>query len=198
MILSAYTRTVAPVDLVASVDDVKLSARVTHATEDSVIELLIRAAAGWVEQYTHRALLTQTYRMALSAMPRRWWLPMAAPLQSVSSVQYYDAANALQTWSSGNYLTPASHEPAMIEVIPTATLPTLYSRSDAVLVTYVAGWSDPDDVPAELVQAVTMLAVHWYENREAALVGTISKEIEFGVTALCAPYRLWWREACLQ
>mgnify|MGYP003558178811 FL=1 len=49
-------------------------------------------------------------------------------------------------------------------------------------------------MPAPLRQAVLLLAGHFYENREAVLVSAISKEIEFAVTALCAPYRLFLRE----
>lgn len=191
---TSHSRTVAPTDVVVDVSTVMLAARVTHTLEDVLVEDWIKAATEWVESYTDRGLLPQTHRYTLSELPTRWWLPMAAPLKTLTSVQYYNASNALTTWSSANYLTPASHQPAMVEVLSTASLPTLYDRSDAVIVTYDVGWDTARDVPAPLVQAVQMLATHWYENREGVLVGTISKEIEFGVTALCAPYRVWRRE----
>ena len=31
-----------------------------------------------------------------------------------------------------------------------------------------------------------MLVSHWYENREAVLTGTVSKEVELGVSSLLA------------
>jgi hypothetical protein len=37
-------------------------------------------------------------------------------------------------------------------------------------------------------QAVLMLVAHWYENREAIVVGTISSEVSLGVNQLLSPY----------
>lgn len=39
-------------------------------------------------------------------------------------------------------------------------------------------------VPKTAIQAMYLLIGHWYENREAVVTGTISKEIEFAVNAL--------------
>jgi len=44
-------------------------------------------------------------------------------------------------------------------------------------------------LPKPIYQAMLMLIAHWYENREAVLIGRPSKEIEFAVTNLIAPYR---------
>lgn len=38
-----------------------------------------------------------------------------------------------------------------------------------------------DEPPADLVQAVSMLAAHWYENREATIVGVSAAELPMGV-----------------
>mgnify|MGYP000197396570 CR=1 FL=1 len=46
-------------------------------------------------------------------------------------------------------------------------------------------------VPAPLKEAVRQLAAHFYENREAALVGVTASELPFGVIDLVAPYRTW-------
>lgn len=194
MILTAHDRTVAPTDLVLSVDLAKLSARVSHTSEDQSFETWIKAATEWVEAYTGRAIRTQTHRYVLSGWAWEFWLPMAAPLGAISHVKYYDTSNVLQTWASSNYRAVTAHEPAMVEIDTNASPPSLYDRSDAVVVTYTAGWATEDDVPSALVQAVQLIVTHWYENRESVLVGSISKEIEFGVVALCAPYRVWHRE----
>jgi hypothetical protein len=47
----------------------------------------------------------------------------------------------------------------------------------------------PDAVPPALVEAVLQLAAHWYENREASLVGVGVTPIPFGVEAIVAEYR---------
>ena len=49
----------------------------------------------------------------------------------------------------------------------------------------------PDGLPGDLTQAVLILAGHYYENREAALVGDSVATLPFGVTELIGPYRKW-------
>lgn len=191
-----WRRTVAPTEFVVDVSDVKAQARVTHDTEDALFEVWIRAATDWVEKYTQRALLTQTYVLTASHMPGRIVLPYATPLQSITSVKYYDADGVDQTWSSSNYRALTGDEPGGIEIVTDATWPTVAERSDAVRITYVVGATSPIEVPASLVQAVQLLVAHWSANRESVLVGAMSREIEFAVTALCGHYRLFWTAPC--
>lgn len=47
----------------------------------------------------------------------------------------------------------------------------------------------PDGTPPELEQAVLMLAAHWYENREATLVGVSAQSVPHGVTEILAEHR---------
>ncbi len=58
-------------------------------------------------------------------------------------------------------------------------------HTDAFVVRYVAGFgTKPSDVPSQLKQAVMMICKHLFDNPDAVLSGTISKEIEFGVREL--------------
>jgi uncharacterized phage protein (predicted DNA packaging) len=52
-------------------------------------------------------------------------------------------------------------------------------------------FAEIDPLPATLDEAVLQLAAHWYENREAVLVGASAAEIPFGVRDLIRPYREW-------
>ena len=45
-------------------------------------------------------------------------------------------------------------------------------RPDAVEVTFVAGVADPDDVPADLVDALLLILAERYENRNRTITGT--------------------------
>jgi hypothetical protein len=47
----------------------------------------------------------------------------------------------------------------------------------------------PGGAPADLEQAVLMVAGHWYENREAVLVGVAAQEIPFGAAQIIGEYR---------
>lgn len=44
-------------------------------------------------------------------------------------------------------------------------------------------------IPPALVEAVCQLAAHWYENREATLVGVTAQELPFGVWNIVNEYR---------
>ncbi|WP_011581224.1 MULTISPECIES: head-tail connector protein [Chelativorans] len=46
-------------------------------------------------------------------------------------------------------------------------------------------------VPADLKHAVKMLVGHFYENREATLVGVTAEEVPFGVWDIVNQHRAW-------
>ncbi|MCJ8053889.1 head-tail connector protein [Shinella curvata] len=53
------------------------------------------------------------------------------------------------------------------------------------------GGTEQEAIPPSLVEAVLQLAAHWYENREATLVGVTAEELPFGVWEIVREYRDW-------
>lgn len=51
------------------------------------------------------------------------------------------------------------------------------------------GGEGQDPIPASLVEAVSLLAAHWYENREASLIGVNGYALPFGVQEIVDGYR---------
>jgi hypothetical protein len=51
------------------------------------------------------------------------------------------------------------------------------------------GGTGQEAIPPALVEAVSQIAAHWYENREATLVGVSAQELPFGVWAIVSEYR---------
>lgn len=49
-----------------------------------------------------------------------------------------------------------------------------------------------DGVPADLRLAVQMLAAHWFENREATIVGVSAAPLPLGFDDLIRPHRPEW------
>ncbi|CEG09479.1 putative phage protein (possible DNA packaging) [Afipia felis] len=49
----------------------------------------------------------------------------------------------------------------------------------------------PDDVPPALVHGVALLTAHWYENREASVVGVSAQALPFGLQDIINDYRDW-------
>ncbi|MAZ83133.1 MAG: DNA-packaging protein [Hoeflea sp.] len=48
---------------------------------------------------------------------------------------------------------------------------------------------DAETLPDDIRQAVLQLAAHWYENREASVVGVSANAIPFGVREILAEWR---------
>lgn len=49
----------------------------------------------------------------------------------------------------------------------------------------------PDGTPADLELAILQLVAHWYENREATVVGVTAQAIPFGVREIVDGYRTY-------
>lgn len=158
--------------------------------EEALISALIQAAREHVEAATGRALVTQTLEATWDAWDAALTLPRA-PVQSVSSVTYVDAAGATQTLAGASYrLAPAglvwAVTPAYGEEWPAAR-----PVPGAIAVRFVAGYGLAAAVPAPLRQAMLLLVSHLYENRNAATERAMT-EMPFAVSALVAPYRVPW------
>lgn len=48
-----------------------------------------------------------------------------------------------------------------------------------------------DGLPEPLKEAIRQLVAHFFENREASLVGVNAQELPFGLCDLLMPYRNW-------
>lgn len=178
-----------PVDIAAAKRQCRIEDEVS--ADDALVGSYVAAATGWVEDFTGRALMLQTRKVALPGFPRRLWLPYGAPNASIVAVTYADTANATQTLSSSVYSLVQFSEPACLTLVNGQTWPSTFDRDDAVVVEYTVGASSPEAVPAALVQTVLLLIGHWYENREQAVTGSIITNIPFAAEALCAPHRLF-------
>lgn len=49
----------------------------------------------------------------------------------------------------------------------------------------------PDEIPADLIEAVRQLTAHFYENREATLVGVTAQVLPLGVADIVAEHRIY-------
>jgi uncharacterized phiE125 gp8 family phage protein len=131
---------------------------------------MIKVARQTAERYTQRQFVTATWKMLFDAFPGSCGaieLPYP-PLQSITSITYYDAAGDLQTLDASTYQVDIYHEPGMVQPEPDETWPdTELDRLNAVTITFKAGYGDAGtDVPEPLRMAVRMGAAHLYEHRE--------------------------------
>lgn len=185
--MSGTKLSVAPVQEPLTLAEAKAHCRVDITTDDAYLTDLIRAAREWCEAHDWRAYLTQTWEYWLDGWPGGSAIILPKPpLASVSKIEYYGTDDTKYTLAASVYAADVISVPGIVhlkynQVWPTETTLRPYNP---ICVTFVAGWSNPTEVPRRIKQAMLLLVGHWYENRENVLVGTISKSLEFGVTSL--------------
>jgi uncharacterized phiE125 gp8 family phage protein len=177
-----------------STDDAKVHLRVDHDEEDAYIAGLVQAATDHLDAehgILGRALITQRWQLTMQAFPAgALYLPVGR-VQQVTSVAYYDTDNAEQALATDQYRLIINDESAIMELVAGVSWPSTYARSDAVKVQYDTGYGDtPADVPQAIRSAALLLVGHWYENRDAVIVGTISSELPLAVQTLLSNYRV--------
>lgn len=172
----------------ATVDEVKLDARIDGPELDATIELLIKAARQRCEDLTGRALITQTWELVLDEFPVDGIRVGKLPIASITSLKYYDSDGALQTLDADTYTLDADRLPGWIYEAGLNTWPSVLSEENSVMIRFVAGYGDAaEDVPAELrywIRAQAAAAVHAQSAQTDASVG-----MDF-VNSLLDPYKL--------
>lgn len=185
--MERYTRTAPPIALAVTLDDAKRHLRIDFDVEDMYIRALVETAVEWLEVSVGRTLITTNWKVVGQSWPCYRLIELKfAPLQSITSVKYYDADDVLQTLDANKYrIVLDDFIQGGLELKAGETWPALANRYDAVQIEYVAGYGDlPSDIPNAARQCVLLLVAHWYLNREAIVVGTITKEVEFSVASL--------------
>lgn len=102
------------------------------------------------------------------------------------TITYYDGNNNSTTLASSDYrlIDKGNGFRAMLYPAIDKTWPLTKSRQDAVTIQYQCGSTSVATLEPTLKHLVNMLVTHWYENRSAIVIGTISKEVEFGIQAM--------------
>lgn len=156
-----------PTEEPVSVDDCKQYLRVDFNDEDNLISSWITTAREMVERDSARALLTQTLELRMDAFPERTIYLERLPVQSVSSVQYVDTGGTTTTLASSNYVTDLTTEPARIQPAYGLIWPFTRYQSNAVIVTFVAGYSSVAAVPEIAKQLIKVMVCHWFQRPES-------------------------------
>ncbi len=158
-----------------------------YSAEDDFLSDKIIAAREYCEDFQNRAYLTQTWDLWLDSFPSGGCIRIPLPpLQSVTSIKYYDTANVEATMAIADYFVDDKSEPGRLSLAYGKSWPSTTLRPvNGVCIEFVAGYGNAAAaVPKKVKQAMLLLIGHWYVNREAALTGAVSKEIEFAVHAL--------------
>lgn len=157
----------------AAIEPVTLAQAKTHLRVDfdddnAEIEADIEAAREIIEDAGEMALITQTWRLRLDNWPCVIELPRA-PVQSVTSIKYFDTAGVEQTLVAGtDYQVALDSTPPRIAPEPDMSWPAIESgRLSPISIVFVAGFgAAASDVPRQLISAVLLQVAALYEFRE--------------------------------
>lgn len=169
--------------------EAKLHLRVDSTDDDTLITGLIVAARQGAEQITGRALMAQTWELALDEFKDVIRL-QKAPLTSITSIKYVDTIGTLQTLGTDAYLLDDHSEPARIMPAYGTSWPSARRQPNAVLIRFVAGYANAAVVPQELKQWMLLRIGMLYEQRESVAAGVTLTEVPY-VDRLLDAYRIW-------
>lgn len=171
-----------------TLSEAKAHLRVTASDEDSLISALTTAARDWAENFTQRAIMTQTWDYLIDAFADEIELPLP-PLQSVTYVKYLDADGVEQTLASTEYTVDTAADRGVVRLAYNKTWPVTRAQANAVTIRFVAGYSATNPVPGAIKAACLLILGELYARRETAIVGAPITTVPLSAENLLWPYR---------
>lgn len=169
----------------------KEQCRVNHDHEDYTIQTYIRAAREACENFTGRALITQTRAVHYNCEPYGVSLELrGAPVQSVNHIKFHQEDGTITEMDDTLYSLTGETTRAMVTLNTNTTWGNNNSLKykDGVEVEYVCGYGDyEDDIPAILLIGMLEYVDHLYTTRgaDSALPpGVVEKWNQFRLVTL--------------
>lgn len=157
---------------------------------DAELNRLIAEKTEEVEKYTGRALITRKYEFYSDAWDLNSEGVLVLPRPPVQSdefaIEYYDADDALQTWSNSQYQLDIVSDEDEARVVPKSgyNFPVLSSRLNAVKITAKCGYgSSESSIPPGIVGAICVKIASRFALREDQVIGSIISEVDAGSAA---------------
>ncbi|HEY1182231.1 MAG TPA: head-tail connector protein [Rhodocyclaceae bacterium] len=181
----------APTEEPISLAEARLHLRISDdvTDDDTLISALIAAARQGAEHITQRALMAQTWELALDEFEDEILLPKA-PLASITSVTYVDEDGVSQSLTADDYQLDSHSEPARLLPAYGTCWPATRAQANAVLVRYAAGYASAAAVPQEIKSWMLLRVGLLYENRESVVAGVSIAELPH-VDRLLDAYKVW-------
>lgn len=179
-----------PAEEPVTVSGMRDQLRIDTSDSDTLLGLQITAAREWIEDYTGRALVTQTLDYSTNTLSDSMLLPRS-PVQSITSITLLDEDDVETAVSTTAYRLDTTSVPhrtvrKINEDYPSVDL----ANANAVTIRIVAGYGDETAVPESMKAAIKLLVSHWFENREPLALGTIATPLKFTLQALLDTFRI--------
>jgi len=153
-------------NLLVSVVDMKAYLLVDFSTDDDLlITSLIKTATKYVENYTHRDLLSKTYTLYLDCFSNYQRI-LRHKVQSISSVKYY-LDGVLTTYSATNYgFTKSDNDWQQIYLKNNDIFPETDDNPQSIEIEFIAGFGSTEaSVPEDYKIMCKRLVSYLYNHR---------------------------------
>lgn len=187
-----YIRVVATVITASCSFSADIVTKSGDSVENDRIRDLITGAREYCEEFTRRALASQTIEVYLDWFPctDRFELPRP-PLQSVTSLKYKNSAGVETTMAADtDYLVDADSAVGQIVRPYGISWPSFTPHPvHPIKVRYTAGYATPNTMPKLIKQAMLLHIGFFYNNRDAV---ELSVETERAIKSMLTLYRVGW------
>lgn len=187
-VIQAPTAYPVGVDQLIAQSNLTLEADV-EASERGLIEGYIAAATQVVENVSGLRLIERQLEWTVTGFRALSEIPVW-PLLSVDEITYDLDVDTIAVVPPDQWRVVTDCRPFGVYPTYGRTWPVPLAQLANVRLRMTAGYGDAAAVPAALRQAVTMLAAHFYEEREATSPTTLS-EVPFGVKMLIEPLQFY-------
>ncbi|WP_425045430.1 head-tail connector protein [Primorskyibacter sp. S87] len=155
--------------------------------QDAVLHSFLRAAVAAIEARTGKVLIAREFSWTVNGWRDRSGevLPVG-PVRAVTRIVLCDATGSETVLDQASYRLEQDGQRPRLRPAG-ALLPTIATGGSAKIVMDVGLANEWGGLPADLVQAVLLLAAHYYEYRNETSLGDGC--MPFGVTSLIQRYR---------
>lgn len=153
--MSSYILNTDATTEIITLDDLKTALRIDGCDYDYILEPLIATARQLGEAITGRDFVEKEYKFYLDYFP--CFIEVKKyKLTSITSIQYYDTNNTLQTFTD-YYLTDEDY----CKIYPNSSFPNTYNKKQAVIITFKVDYLN---FPKALKQAMIEVCKKLYNG----------------------------------
>lgn len=157
--------------------------------DDTMIGNLIEAASDYILTTYSIVCATSSHTLHFDQFDTR--LPLYRfPIVSIATVSYTASDGTETTLASNQYRLRYHFGVPVLQTAHGVSWPATECIDGAVTVTVSAGYANNAAVPQGIRKAALSLVAHWYQNREAVVIGSTTNELALAVADLLRPHRL--------
>ena len=147
---------------ILTLSDIKTFLRIDGSDYDTILTPFIKISRQIGEKITGRDFVEKEYKAFLDYFPSCYGIEIRkSKLKSITSIQYYDVNNILQTLSPNDYYFTNDSGYSSIYINNDKSFPNTYNRKQAVIITFKV---DYPNFPATLKQAMLSVCAYLFEN----------------------------------